>query len=296
MTFEALRCFCAVAEEGSFRAAARRLARSQPAVSQQIRALEDELGQRLLDRRRHVLTPAGELLYERGRRVVHDVAGIAREVADLAERPDVELRVGTSDTVALYMLPACVRAFTRRNPNTRLVIVNRSSLALGDQVLRGELDMAVVTLPASKDAFESQELFVQEFAAVVPADHPLARKRRVNLRYLKSEPFLMLDAATRTGTALVRHFEKAGFEPQAVLDSGSFEVIKRYVSEGIGVSILPRAVVTGRDEGVACLDVPGLPALPIGAIWRRGGYMSRSARLFLELLQTPGILPEASPQ
>ena len=296
MTLEALRCLCAVAEEGSFRAAARRLARSQPAVSQQIRALEDELGQRLLDRRRHALTPAGELLYERGRRVVHDVAGIAREVADLAERPDVELRVGTSDTVALYILPACVRTFTQRHPNTRLVIVNRSSQALGDQVLRGELDMAVVTLPASTEAFESQELFVQEFAAVVPADHPLARGRRASLEHLQREPFLMLDAATRTGTALMRHFEKAGFEPQAVLDSGSFEVIKRYVSEGIGVSILPRAVVSERDEGIACLNVPALPAIPIGAIWRRGGYMSRSAQAFLELLRTPGILPKAHPK
>ncbi|HPX39553.1 MAG TPA: LysR family transcriptional regulator, partial [Candidatus Hydrogenedentes bacterium] len=111
MNLEALRCFCAVIEEGSFRAAADRLHRSQPAISQQVKSLEKELGQVLLERKTCRMTPMGSLLYDRARHILNETEGLARELEDFDEAQAGELRVGTSDTTALYVLPEVVRQF-----------------------------------------------------------------------------------------------------------------------------------------------------------------------------------------
>ena len=128
MTLDAMRCLCAVLETGSFRRAAERVHRSQPAVSQQVQALERELGRTLVERKTCTPTPAGRRFYERARRLVNDADGLAQELADLDETSAQTLRVGAGDTTALYFLPPVVRAFSRAMPKTRLDIVNRHDL------------------------------------------------------------------------------------------------------------------------------------------------------------------------
>jgi DNA-binding transcriptional LysR family regulator len=121
---------------------------------------------------------------------------------------------------------------------------------------------------------------------VVPSGHDLATRNRVNLSELSEEPFLLLNPNTRTGSVLKALFAREAFTPQVVLDSGSFEVIKRYVAEGIGVAFLPRIVITGDDQGLAMVNVPGLPRLRIGIIQRRHAYHTHAERAFLELLHS----------
>lgn len=286
VSLELLRTFCAIVQERSFRAAAARLNRSQPAVSQQIKNLEAELGLTLLERRGCRLTPFGERLYERARHILSETENLQRELVDLDRDQAHELRVGTSDTTALYVLPPVVRAFSKAMPYTRLVLTNRPSDAVAGQVLRGELDLGVVTLPVEHEELEERELFRQQLVLVTPKRHPLAARKRVEIHELASEPLLLLQAGTRTGALLRDHFRACGLDPQVVLDSGSFEVIKRYTAEGIGVSVLPRIVVTKDDRALATILVPGLPSVRIGAVWRRHGYQTRGARQFLELMTT----------
>jgi DNA-binding transcriptional LysR family regulator len=285
MTLDGLRCFCAVVETGSFRAAADRVHRSQPAVSQQIKALERECGHVIIERKTVTPTPSGQLIYDRARAILASADALACEVADFDETAVRELRVGTSDTTALYVLPPFVRRFASAMPQTRLVIVNRSSDAIADQVVRAELDLGIVTLPLGRNDLHEEELFQQRLVLVAPAKHPLARAQRVALAALKDEPMLLLDAHTRTGALLRAYFGAASFAPQVVLDSGSFEVIKRYVAEGVGVAFLPENVVGKHDEGLATVRVPGLPRVSIGVIWRNGAYRSKAARAFFELLR-----------
>ncbi|MBI5092701.1 MAG: LysR family transcriptional regulator [Candidatus Hydrogenedentes bacterium] len=284
MTLEALRCFCAVAEVGNFRAAAERVHRSQPAVSQQIKALERETGHVLFERRRRALTPAGRALYERARRLLSDSDALERELRDFDEAATGELRLGASDTTTLYFLPPYVKAFAKAMPRTRLVIVNRPTEAVAELVLRGDIDLGITTLPIEHGELVERELFRQELVLVTPKRRRLGHGGKVNLADLRDERFLLLDAHTRTGTLLRDHFRQEGFEPQVVMDSGSFEVIKRYVAEGIGLSFLPRSVVTAADRGLAVTPVQGLPVVRIGAIWRRGAYRSKGAAAFLRAL------------
>ena len=285
MTLDGLRCFCAVVESGSFRAAAERVHRSQPAVSQRLKALESELGHPLIERKTGRPTPLGQLVYDRAREVLISVEALSREVSDYDESVMRPLRVGTSDTTALYILPSCVRRFAEAMPQTRLVIVNRSSDAIAEQVLLGELDLGIVTLPLRHAALAEAALFDQRLVLVLPRGHRLARKRRLRLGDLAGEPMLMLEAHTRTGALLRDYFREAGFTPQVVLDSGSFEVIKRYIAEGVGLSFLPEMVVTGEDKDLVRAQVTGLPTVSIGAIWRAGAYQSKAERAFLGLLR-----------
>ncbi|MBX7255496.1 MAG: LysR family transcriptional regulator [Candidatus Hydrogenedentes bacterium] len=285
MTLDSLRCFCAVVDSGSFRAAAERVHRSQPAVSQQIKALERETGHVLLERATCKLTPSGAALYTRASRLLADADALSRELRDFDESRVRELRLGTSDTTALYVLPPIVRQFARALPQTRLVIVNRPTEAVADQVARGDLDLGIVTLPVRRAELEEQELFKQNLALVVPKQSPIAKRRSVILADLKDESFLLLDEHTRTGMLLREHFREQGFDPQIVLDSGSFEVIKRYVAEGIGISFLPRNVISGSDRQLALVNVSGLPQVTIGVIRRRGAYRTFAEKAFCDLLR-----------
>jgi DNA-binding transcriptional LysR family regulator len=204
---------------------------------------------------------------------------------DFDEAAEQELRVGASDTNALYFLPDRVRTFSERMPNTRLALVTRSTDEIGDAIQRGELDLGIVTLPIEGDALESRELFSQRLALVVPKGHPLSERRRVSLARLARESFVLLQRETRTGKALWSHLEAEGFLPQVIMDSGSFEVIKRYVGEGIGLSFLPEIVVTEMDRArLSMVRIDGLPAIRIGAIWRRGAYRTKAARAFVKTL------------
>lgn len=285
MKLDWFECLCALVETGSFSAAATRLHRSQPAISQQIRALEKEVGRTLFDRRGGVPTPAGQLVYDRARHILNESGSLSRELEDFDESAGRELRVGTSDTAALHYLPPYVRRFSHDLPRTRLVVVCRSSRAVEEQVLRGELDLGLVTLPCEAEGLESQAVFEQRFVLVAPKGHPVGKEREVSLARLAGEPFLMLEPGTRTGSLLNRYLASQHFTPQVVLDSGSFEVIKRYVSEGIGLAFLPEALVRDGDLPVESVPMPGLPTVPIGAVWRRHAYQSAAEEAFLRLLR-----------
>lgn len=285
ITLDALRCFCAVIELGSFRLAADRVHRSQPAVSQQVKALEGELGQTLLDRKTKAPTPAGAVVYERGVSLLRGADGLSRELADFDETVQHELRVGTSDTNALYFLPAYVKAFAKKMPRTRLVVVSRSSEDVGEGIERGELDLGIVTFPVSREGLETLELFRQSFTLIVPRKHALSNRKRISLVQLRDERFVLLEEATRTGSLLRDHFAEQNFHPHVALDSGSFEVIKRYVREGVGLAFVPEMVVGKRDAGsLVKVNVPGLPEIHIGAIWRKGTYRMKTAAAFVELI------------
>ena len=284
MKLEWLQSFRALVETGAFSAAAKRLHCTQPAVSQQIRALEQHVGRSLFDRRAGAPTPAGSVLYERARHILSEAGSLVRELEDYDESAGRELRIGASDTTALYYLPPYVRQFRRDMPQTRLVVVCRSSAAVEEQVLRGDLDLGIVTLPAGSEGLETVEVFEQRFVLAAPKQRRIGRNGRATLAQLEGEPFVMLESGARTGALLEAHLSAQRFTPNVVLDSGSFEVIKRYVAEGVGLAFLPEAVIDRADPAIQKLDVPGLPVVHIGVVWRRHAYRATAERVFLKLL------------
>lgn len=284
MTLDSVRCFCALVEEGSFSGAAVRVHRTQPAVSQQVGRLEEEVGTSLFDRKRGRPTRAGVALYERGRRMLQVADETLRAVREMGESEVEPIRLGTSDTVAIYSLPGVFKEFELLMPGSRVTIVNRPSSVITEQVADGLLDLGVVAMPGETPELEARALFEQRLVLGVPRGHPIAKRKRVTLAQLVEEPMLLLSDETRTGSLLRRHFLAEGFSPRAILDTASFEVVKAHVAAGNGVGFLPEETILASDREIVAVRVAGLPSVSIGVLWRRGVERARGIDLFIELL------------
>lgn len=285
-SIEMLRVFCAVLDTGGFHTAAKALRRTQPGISQQIKALEAAVGQTLLDRRTARPTAEGQRLLPEIRTLLQTADSLERHARDMQAGEAAVLRVGTSDTTALYTLPEAVQRFTQGWPEVRLEIINRSTAALADLVLEGNLDVAVVTLPVDEPRLETERLFEQRLIVAVPRDHALAQKGRLSPRDLEAAPLLLLDKNTRTGARIQDWLASAAIAPQALADSASFEVLKRLGSAGVGIAILPESMVQPATDNLKIYSLRGLPKIPIGAIWRREGYRLKAAEAFVHTLRS----------
>ncbi len=285
---ERLRTFRAVARAGGFSRAAAQLHKTQPAVSQSVRALEDDVGEPLFHRlaRRVRLTPAGEILLEHAEQsfAVLDVA--RRRLQALGSLEAGELVIGTSDTNACYVLPPVLAAFRRAYPGIEVRISNRPSPATERQVEAREVDVGFVTLPAESPKLAAEPLLVREDVAIFAPDHRLAGRSRVRFEDLVREPLLLLDRGSRTRSLIDGHLAASGRAPRIAMELASIEVVKRLVALGFGVSVVPRIAVEAELEAgsLAWASVfPRAEARSLGVVFPRNAPLSRAAERFVEM-------------
>lgn len=240
-----LRYFLAVAEELSFSRAAERLGIAQPPLSQQIQRLEALLGHELFARRPRVrLTAAGEALLPAARRALEQVErGV--EATQRAARGEVgRVTVGFAASMILSVLPEVVRAFRERCPEVELRLLELSSAAQVEALAEGRIDVAFLREPASAGpGLRFEPVREEPFVAVLPPEHPLARRRQVPLAALAAEPFVHFPRAIAPGlydrvAALCR---EAGFAPRVVQEAHEWVTIVGLVEAGLGVSLVPES-------------------------------------------------------
>ena len=290
VTLRQLRTFKTVADLNSFSLAAQRLKLSQPSISYQVKELEETLGLPLLDRlgKRVQLTEAGTLLYGYARRMldVLDEATVAIEEIRGIKRGS--LRVGASTTVGIYLLPAALGAFKKLHPGLVISLEIGTRTRVQEQVLRNELDLAVVG-PASKDPelaiipFLSDELVV-----VAPAGHPLESSRSLGLKELADQPFIMREVASGSRLSFEKAARKAGARLKVAMELGSNGAIKHAVESGLGLAVISRyACALEFSSGrLVELDVRGFP---IRRDWHivhlRRRRLPASVRSFIDFLK-----------
>ena len=263
LTLRQLRTFKTVADISSFSLAAQRLKLSQPSVSYQVKELEEALGVPLLDRlgKRVQLTEAGRLLYNYARRMldVLDEATVAMEEMRGIQRGT--LRVGASTTVGIYLLPAALGAFKKLHPGLVISLEIGTRARVQEQVLRNELDLAVVG-PALKDPELAIIPFVSdELVVVAPSGHSLAGRKGLTLKDLADQPFIMREAASGSRWSLEKAARKAGARLTVAMELGSNGAIKHAVESGLGLAVLSRyacalELASGR---LVELEVRGFP-------------------------------------
>ena len=242
VTLRQLRTFKTVADLSSFSLAAQRLKLSQPSVSYQVKELEVALGLPLLDRlgKRVHLTEAGTLIYDYTRRMLDVLEEATVAIEEMRGIQRGTLRVGASTTVGIYLLPAALGAFKKLHPGLVISLEIGTRARVQDQVLRNELDLAVVG-PALKDPelaiipFLSDELVV-----VAPAGHPFAGKRGLTLKDIANQPFVMREAASGSRWSLEKAARKAGARLIVAMELGSNGAIKHAVESGLGIAVLSR--------------------------------------------------------
>ncbi len=285
---ERLAAFRAVAREGGFSRAARVVHKTQPAVSQAIRALEDAVGERLFLRlgRTTLLTPAGRILLEH---VDESFAALDRARARLSALHELEtgeLVIGTSDTNACYVLPPVLAAFRARHPGVEVRISNRPSPSTEAQVLAHEVDIGFVTLPAGSDRLVAEPLARREDVAIFPPDHPLAGRKRVRFAQLLDSPLLLLDTGSRTRAFIDERLRAEPARHRVAMELASIEVVKRLVALGFGVSVVPRIAVAAEVAAgtLASASVfSRAQARSLGVVYARTAPLSRAAEVFVEM-------------
>ncbi len=243
-----LSVFAAVARAQSFSRAAETMHLSQPAVSQQVAALEAELGVRLLERsrRRVRLTAAGTALLAHAESLLRGMAETRRSVAAAAAAIGGGLAIGASLTVGEYVLPAVLARFGRLHPHVRL----RSEVDNSTQVVRrlmdGALDVGFIEGDLAVPGVVLRPFRRDELVVVAPADHRFAEAAEVPLDELLQEPFVLREPGSGTRQVMERRLQAAGVDAgnlRVVLEQTGTEAIKAAVEAGLGVSVLSRAAV-----------------------------------------------------
>jgi DNA-binding transcriptional LysR family regulator len=287
MELRQLRYFVAVAEELHFRRAAARLHMSQPPLSQQIRQLEDEIGCRLLarTRRRVELTPAGEAFLRDARAVLADLDGAVATVRRIDAGQTGRLRISFVGSALVSLLPGIVQRFRAARPHVEVELRERTTSDQVDAVATGAIDVGFVPLPVDEAGLRVEVLLRERTIAALPAGHALAGVRRVTLRRLAAEPFILFPHAQAPGfhDRLITSLTAAtGSPPRVVQEASEMQTIVGLVATGIGVSLVPASVEHLALQGVAYRPVTGGPPVELAAITREADD-SPVVAAFLEL-------------
>jgi DNA-binding transcriptional LysR family regulator len=237
MTLAQLRVLLAVAEHGSFTAAAGRLGMSQPAASRAIGALEKELGAVLLVRHRegNALTEAGRRAVARAREALTHFDRLPADVAAAAGEVTGTLRLASLPSATGTLIAPRLRAFTDRYPHVRVRLFEGNDRDVREWLERGAAEIGVVTLPAP--GLHTVPLASGDMVALVPAGHRLARQRAISIAELAREKFILSSAGCRP--LILAAARRAGVELDAAYEAGEQAAILEMVAAGLGVSIVP---------------------------------------------------------
>lgn len=286
MDLRQLNAIVAIAEHGSFSAAADALSTVQSNVSAHVARLERELGATLFDRTAARLTEEGELVVDRARRINAEMQALLADVAAVRHEVSGTVQLGIIGTTARWLVPRLLEEMRARYPAVRIVIVDATSTSLEPRLLNGSLDLAVVTVPLPTRDLSTTPLFDEDLLLFVPDDHPAARRTKLGIRDLGDIELLL----TPTGTGLRDPIEAVAaahgvtLKAQAELDG--VRLIATLAIEGFGAAILPAsAVPLRRQNRTRPIQVKGLPRRRVGVAQRRRGLPSAPARATLAVLR-----------
>ena len=270
-----LRYLVAVADTRHFGRAAERSFVSQPTLSAQLKKLEDYLGVQLIERapKRVQLTPAGEEIVERARRILEsseEIVELARGHRDpLAGR----LRLALLPTIGPYLLPNVAGKLRKSLPRLELMLYEYQTDPMLDKLHSGEIDVGILAFPVPMDGLEAYELYKEPFAVAMPANHRLAQRASIKVSDLNHETLLLLedghclrDQALEICSGTELH-EKQDFR------ATSLETLRQMVAAGVGITLLPELAgrgAYGNARGVAIRPfVKPVPTRTVGAVWRK---------------------------
>ncbi len=284
MDLLALKTFVSVAQTGSFSRSAELLHISQPAVSKRIASLEQEIGQKLLDRvgRKVLLSEPGETLLPYARKILDTLNDASRGLSRLHQQVRGRLSIGTSHHIGLHRLPPVLRQFTAHYPAVDLDIHFMDSELACDAVLAGELEIAIVTLPPEANPRLATELLWPDpLDVIVSSDHALANRGPVGLAELALHPAVLPDEQTYTHRIIRTALEQAGTPLNVRLATNYLETLKMLVGIGMGWSVLPRSML---DADIRAIKVPGLRLQrSLGIVRHRKRAESAAAHAFSQV-------------
>jgi DNA-binding transcriptional LysR family regulator len=289
MDFDQLTTFLEIAKLGSFSRAGQKLYRSQPAVSAQVRQLEQEYGARLFDRagKSVRLTSAGEALLEYAGRLVNLRNESLRAVADQASTPRGVLSIGANEATCLYVLPNVFAEYHKLYPSVRVSIYRNFSQKVLQKVEEGAIDLGVVTLPAKSPSLKTHSIFRDRLMLIVSPRNPLAKMKSVRTSDIAKQSQIFPKTGY-TRQVLDKLFRPYRGTLHVTMELASVGMIKRFVAADLGVSLMSETFV--RDQ-VRSGELKLIPLADVelwrelGLVYRRDRTLPRAASAFVSLIR-----------
>ncbi|MBO1580172.1 LysR family transcriptional regulator [Bacillus sp. XF8] len=293
MELRQLEYFRAVCEELHFTRAAEKVGSSQPALSQQIRLLEYEIGTPLFNRigKKTALTESGRLLLRHTQNIFDELEQAQTAIKELNGLQRGSISIGTLLTVENYLIPPALLSFHHLYPNIEVSVLGLRTGDIMKNLLENKLDIGIVFLPMNNNELETISLYKEDLALAVPNEHPLEVKDMVSLEVLRTTPSILLPESYFIRQLINKSCNELGFLPRPILEITTMESLINMVVKGIGITILPRPYLE-------CLNNNKIRIIPIlnsnlsrevGIIYRKDKYMSTATHIFVEQLKATTI-------
>jgi DNA-binding transcriptional LysR family regulator len=289
MELTQLKYFVTIAETLSFTRAADVVHVSQPALSYQMKRLEEELGVQLFDRhgRSISLTPDGMVFLPLAQGVLSRANESIRMVRDYSGVEIGEVMMGVAPSVSTYLMPELLASFHQVFPRVRVDMVEDGDQQLRRRVSSGSMDFAVVANPGSPSSVNISPLGSEDLMVVVPPTHRLAESVIIDLAELRDEAFVLPTTSYHLSTQIIEACRRAGFEPSSAYQVASLETLKNLVRVGLGVSILPSIALTGSGrENLAVLRIRNRLVRELFLIRANDRDIIRAAQVLLTYVRT----------
>jgi DNA-binding transcriptional LysR family regulator len=287
MDINQLEVLATVAREKSFSRAAEVLNRTQPAVSQAIRRLEQDVGERLFDRssKDGTLTFAGEVLLDHAKQMLnlrHAAVNAIREMRDLQYG---KITISANEHTVFYLLPV-IQEFRRLHPLIKIEVQRGVASRIPKEITAREVELGVISFQPSDESLISIPVLTDELTLIVAADHPFAGRSIVSVKELGAETFIAHNAPSPYRQKVLETFDKQKTKLNIAVELPSLEAIKRLVERGVGVALVPK--LSAQSE-IACGQLVGIAVKEmklerkLNIVYRRNSELSYAAQAFLKI-------------
>jgi len=285
MNINQLETLLTISKTMSFRKAGELLNLTQPAVSAQIKSLEDEFNTVLVDRNQPVtLTESGKLFLEHAKRILDIVEELKQRLADLEQTPRGHIVLGTTTSIAMQILPRVLHYFQNQYPHIKTTIHSMVSSQIMASVENGTVDIGITYLFEKSDSLVTSILYYDSFELVVAPDHPLAPLSHVSVEKLRDIPFIMLSQETAGRRFIDKVFNDFNITPQIVMELSSSEEVKRMAELNLGAAFVSKLSVADelKRGTLKLIKVHELDlSHPVGVIYKAGRYLNSAMQQFL---------------
>jgi len=287
MDFDQLETFLEVARLSSFSRAAERRFRTQPAISAQIRALEEEVGAKLLDRSggKVAMTAAGKVFQKYAEDTIEQRRIMLVTLAEMERVPRGEIVVSANEGTCLHILPEVFAEFKRQYPNVAVGVKRLEHAKILEAIIDNSCDFGIVSLPVPDKRLTVVPIHREELIVITPPHHPLARRSKATVAEVLEYP-LLLPKVGRTRDALEELFHERRLKPIISMELDSSELLKRFVAADVGVGFIPRSHVAEdlQAKALAALTLAdaGIQR-DLALVFRKDKALSRAALAFIDI-------------
>lgn len=289
MDLRQLQSLLAVAEHGTFSAAARSLHTVQSNVSTHVARLERELGATLVDRSASRLTPEGEVVVARARRVASELEALSADVASLTSEVTGTARVGIIGTTARWLTPLFLDAMSERHPRVRIVVTEATTLTQLPQLFTDQIDIGVVNLPQRDPDLDVMTLFGEDLVAIVPTKHPLAGSHGpVSFTELAEHRLLLGPSGSNLRSEVDQHAQRAGVTLSSAAEIDGVRLAATLAFQGYAPTLVPMTAIPRWAPPAEWVMRPitEQPRRYVGLAFRRRGMLSAPASAARDALRT----------